>query len=48
MDMGIRPAHEVMKLSRLGAAFQTRISFMRRLIRKMHKEDWRIDKKVFD
>lgn len=48
MDMGIRPAHEVMKLSRLGASFQTRISFMRRLIRKMHKEDWRIDKKVFD
>ncbi len=46
--MKIRPASEVMKPSRLGAAFQTRISFMRRLIRHMHQENWVIKQKEFN
>jgi hypothetical protein len=42
-----RPA-DVMRLDRLGAAFQTRISFSRRLIRRMHKESWTIERTSFD
>ena len=39
----LRPPGEVMRLARMGASFQTRISFMRRLIRRMHRERWHMD-----
>ena len=44
----MRPPAEVMRLARMGASFQTRISFMRRLIRRMHRERWRIERTRFD
>ena len=44
----LRPPAEVMRLARMGASFQTRISFMRRLIRRMHRERWRIERTLFD
>ena len=44
----LRPPAEVMRLARMGASFQTRISFMRRLIRLMHRERWRIERTRFD
>jgi hypothetical protein len=37
-----RPSTEVMRLKQLGSTFQTRLSFMRRLVRQMHIENWKI------
>ena len=42
-----RPPSEVMQLARLGSSFQTRISFMRQLIRRMNREGWRIRRELF-
>lgn len=44
----LRPPATVMRLARMGAAFPTRLSFMRSLIRRMHREDWRIAPTRFD
>ena len=44
----IRPSTQVMRLEHLGATFQTRLSFMRRLIRRMHSDDWKISCDEFD
>ncbi|MCG8692633.1 MAG: hypothetical protein MI806_15625, partial [Minwuiales bacterium] len=44
----LRPADEVMRLERLGSFHQTRISFMRSLLRRMAREDWRISRDRFD
>ena len=38
-----RPPEVVMRLERMGAAFPTRLSFMRSLVRRMHRERWRIE-----
>lgn len=38
----LRPPDQVMKLERMGSAFQTRLSFMRSLIRRMKAENWAI------
>ena len=43
----LRSPTEVMRTARMGASFQTRISFMRRLIRLMHRERWRIERSRF-
>ena len=43
-----RPPDIVMRLERMGAAFPTRLSFMRSLIRRMHRERWRIEAARFD
>ena len=37
-----------MRLERMGSAFQTRISFMRSLVRRMHREAWTIEQTRFD
>lgn len=37
-----------MRLDRMGAAFPTRLSFMRSLIRRMHREAWRIQATRFE
>ena len=37
-----------MRLERMGAAFPTRLSFMRSVIRRMHREGWRIEATRFD
>jgi len=39
----LRPPEQVMRLERIGAFFQTRISFMRTLVRRMHDEAWRFE-----
>lgn len=44
----LRPADTVMRLSRMGASFPTRLSFMRSLLRRMHREGWRIGTRRFD
>ena len=38
---GLRPAETVMKLARLGAFHQSRLSFMRVLLRRLKAENWR-------
>lgn len=43
-----RSSTEVMRLKRLGATFQTRLSFMRRLIRRMHSDKWEITCRNFN
>ena len=43
----LRPPSQVMRLSRMGAAFPTRLSFMRSLIRRMAREGWRVTRTRF-
>ncbi len=44
----LRPAHQVMQLNRLGSFHQSRLSFMRTLVRRMVRENWQIHSSVFD
>ncbi|MBB4304730.1 hypothetical protein GGD81_003794 [Rhodobium orientis] len=44
----LRPADQVMRLARMGAAFQTRLSFMRQLLRRMSSDRWRFERVRFD
>ena len=44
----MRSEAEVMNLSRLGALHATPISFMRSMLRKIMKEEWRIERRRFD
>lgn len=44
---GLRPPGQVMRLDRMGAMFQTRLSFMRQLIRRMAREGWRFSRPRF-
>jgi hypothetical protein len=44
----LRPASQVMQLSRLGSFHQSRLSFMRTLVRRMMRENWKIHSPVFD
>ena len=46
--VALRPPETIMRLDRMGAAFQTRLSFMRSLVRRMSRERWRIDATRFD
>lgn len=39
----LRPAHQVMDLERLGAMHQSRLSFMRTLVRRIMRERWQIE-----
>ncbi len=43
-----RPPQRVMRLARMGAAHQTRLSFMRILLRRMMRDNWRFERPVFD
>ena len=40
----LRPPEVVMKLDRLGAAHQTRLSFLRALLRRLHAEHWQVER----
>ena len=40
----IRPPEKVMRLHRMGSSFPTRLSFMRTLIRRMSKENWKFER----
>lgn len=42
-----RPPDEVMRLARMGSAHQTRLSFMRTLLRRLRREAWRFDRPVW-
>ncbi|MDG2064943.1 MAG: hypothetical protein P8L36_08110, partial [SAR324 cluster bacterium] len=45
---GMRSPEKVMRLSRMGSSFQTRLSFMRSLTRRIHREKWEFEKIRFD
>ncbi|QLC74351.1 hypothetical protein LPB260_27095 [Pseudomonas sp. LPB0260] len=47
-SLRMRPAHVVMDLERLGSLHQSRLSFMRCLVRKIMREGWRIEPRRFD
>ena len=44
----LRPPSVVMQLDRLGAFHQTRLSFVRVLVRRMMREQWQIERSCFD
>lgn len=44
----LRPARQVMNLERLGAMHQSRLSFMRTLVRRIMRERWKIEPVRFD
>lgn len=44
----LRPPEQVMKLDRMGSYFQTPISFMRSLVRRMSSENWSFETDRFD
>ena len=43
----MRPADKVMKLDRMGSSHQTRLSFMRTLLRRLKRENWSFDNSVW-
>lgn len=43
----LRPAAQVMRLARMGSAHQTRLSFMRSLLRRLKQQSWRFDRPVW-
>ncbi len=45
--MARRPPDEVMRLARVGSFHQTRLSFMRVLLRRIARERWRFERTVF-
>ncbi|TFL16773.1 hypothetical protein [Jannaschia formosa] len=47
MTLALRPPAQVMRLERLGALHQTRLSFMRQLTRRMAAEGWRFARPVW-
>jgi hypothetical protein len=48
VSSGMRSPEKVMRLSRMGSSFQTRLSFMRSLTRRISKEKWKFEKILFD
>ena len=47
-DIPRRDPETVMRLARMGSFHQCRLSFMRLLLRRMHNENWTVEKQVFD
>lgn len=47
-SMPLRPADQVMNIERLGALHQSRLSFMRTLVRRIFRERWNIEPARFD
>ena len=48
VSAGLRPPERVCKLDRMGAAFPTRLSFMRLLLRRMSRERWQMKRGHFE
>ncbi|MEM6622557.1 MAG: hypothetical protein AAF674_10040 [Pseudomonadota bacterium] len=46
--LALRPPETVMRLARMGSFHPTRLSFMRILLRRVEKEQWRIDRPIWD
>ena len=47
-DITMRPASQVMRLKRMGSFHQSRLSFMRVLLRRLKNENWTFDRPIFD
>ena len=47
-NINMRPASQVMRLKRMGSFHQSRLSFMRVLLRRLKKENWQFDRPIFD
>ena len=47
-DVPLRPPDLVMRLERLGSAHQTRLSFLRALLRRFQIERWQVTRERFD
>lgn len=47
-DIPLRPPEQVMRLARMGSFHQSRLSFMRILLRRLASEEWHIQRKLFD
>ena len=43
-----RPASEVMHLERMGCSHPTRLSFLRTMLRRLRRENWKVDRPVWD
>ncbi|MEM7294809.1 MAG: hypothetical protein AAF420_15625, partial [Pseudomonadota bacterium] len=48
MTIALRPPEQIMSLERMGSRFQTRLSFMRSVLRRMHRENWKIEQAFAD
>ena len=48
IDAFRRPPEVVMRLARMGSFHQTRLSFMRTLLRRLKKENWRFKRGVWE
>ena len=46
--VNLRPASQVMRLARMGSFHQSRLSFMRVLLRRLKSQNWQFDRPVFD
>ena len=46
--IGLRSPDVVMRLERMGSFHQSRLSFMRILLRRMRREQWRVERRRFD
>lgn len=44
----MRPPQEVMRLARMGASHQTRLSFMRAILRRVKREGWQVERTIWD
>lgn len=44
----LRPADQVMRLARMGSFHQSRLSFMRSLLRRLQAENWQFEVKLFE
>jgi hypothetical protein len=47
-EIAPRPAAVAMRLSRMGSAHPTRLSFLRIMLRRMQVENWRFERAQFD
>lgn len=46
--VALRDPEYVMNLARMGSGFPNRLSFMRSLLRRLHRENWRFERTRFD
>jgi hypothetical protein len=44
----MRPADQVMRLVRMGASHQTRLSFMRAILRRVKSEGWQVERTIWN
>jgi len=48
MTLALRTPDRLMRLNRLGSFHPSRMSFMHQLLRRMGREDWRYERRLFD